>query len=169
MGLTREVVFRRKVRWRLSLKTWLMSNRPLTLQWINISHTHTPTENNTPDTDTHTRQEQHPKPPNERTHKYSTTFEGGATTVRATSHPGVTTEKHPKLDHRRFIYKGDTSTHVEGTGPRGALSERAKVRRHYGPLCSTLVAAKSGSIDHRPIESRIRPNGGGSGQTRLNS
>jgi len=26
------------------------------------------------------------------------------------------------------------------------LSERARVRRHYGPLCSTLVAAKSGSI-----------------------
>jgi len=28
----------------------------------------------------------------------------------------------------------------------GGLSERARVRRHYGPLCSTLVDAKSGSI-----------------------
>jgi len=26
------------------------------------------------------------------------------------------------------------------------LSERARVKRHYAPLCSTLVAAKSGSI-----------------------
>jgi len=26
------------------------------------------------------------------------------------------------------------------------VSERARVRRHYGPLCSTLVATKSGSI-----------------------
>jgi len=26
------------------------------------------------------------------------------------------------------------------------LSERARVRRHYAPLCSKLVAAKSGSI-----------------------
>jgi len=48
--------------------------------------------------------------------------------------------------HRRFIYKGNRSTHAEGTDPRGGLSERAKVRRHYGPLCPTLIAAKSGSI-----------------------
>ena len=27
------------------------------------------------------------------------------------------------------IYKGDTSTHVEGTDPSGGWSERAKVRR----------------------------------------
>jgi len=32
------------------------------------------------------------------------------------------------------MYKGDTSTHAEGTDPRGGLSERARVRRHYGPL-----------------------------------
>jgi len=28
----------------------------------------------------------------------------------------------------------------------GGLRERARVRRHYGPLCSTLAAANSGSI-----------------------
>jgi len=48
--------------------------------------------------------------------------------------------------HRRFIYKGDTSQHAEGTDPSGGLSERARVRRHYGPLCSALVAANSGSL-----------------------
>jgi len=33
----------------------------------------------------------------------------------------------------RFIYKGDTSTHAEGTDPRGGLGKRARVRRHYDP------------------------------------
>jgi len=33
-----------------------------------------------------------------------------------------------------------------GGGGGGGLSERARVRRHYGPLCSTLVATKSGSF-----------------------
>jgi len=42
--------------------------------------------------------------------------------------------------------KGDTSTHAEGIDPKGVSSERAWVKRHYAPLCSTLVAAKSGSI-----------------------
>jgi len=44
------------------------------------------------------------------------------------------------------MYKEHTSTHAEGTDPRGSLSERARVRRHCGPLCLTLVAAKSSSI-----------------------
>jgi len=44
-----------------------------------------------------------------------------------------------------FLYKGDTSTHAQGTD-LGGLVERVKVRRHYGPLCSKLVAAVSGSI-----------------------
>jgi len=48
--------------------------------------------------------------------------------------------------HRRFIYNRDTSTHAEGTDLTGGLSEEERVRRHYAPLCSTLVAAKSGSI-----------------------
>ena len=30
--------------------------------------------------------------------------------------------------------------------PEGGLSQRARVRRHCGPLCSTLVAARSSSI-----------------------
>jgi len=51
-----------------------------------------------------------------------------------------------RVYHRRFIYKGDTSTQAEGTDPRGGLSKRARARRHYGPLCSMLVAAKSGGI-----------------------
>jgi len=57
---------------------------------------------------------------------------------------------HTVSIHRRFIYKGithtHTHTHAEGTDPTGGLSERGRVRRHYGLLCSTLVAAKSGSI-----------------------
>jgi len=36
-----------------------------------------------------------------------------------------------------------------GRGGGGGVSERARVRRHYCPLCSTLVAAKSGSICKR--------------------
>jgi len=58
-----------------------------------------------------------------------------------------------RLSHRRFIIKGDTSTHAQGTetdlGVGGGLVERVKVRRHCGPLCSKLVAAIrliSGSI-----------------------
>jgi len=51
--------------------------------------------------------------------------------------------------HRRFIYKADSSTHAEGTDPRDGLSERARVRRHYAPLRSTLVAANSSSIIYR--------------------
>jgi len=34
---------------------------------------------------------------------------------------------------------------IQGGGG-GRLSERARVRRHYNPLCSTLVAAKNGSV-----------------------
>jgi len=60
---------------------------------------------------------------------------------------GIAVETKSLPFHRRFIYKGDTSTHAEGTDPRVALSERARVRRHYAPpLCLTLVAAKSGRI-----------------------
>ena len=43
-------------------------------------------------------------------------------------------------------YTKGTRAHTEGTDPRGGLSERARVRRHYGPMCSMLVAVKSGSI-----------------------
>ena len=48
---------------------------------------------------------------------------------------------------RRFIYKGNTSTHAEETDPRGwaCASERGSGGT-VAPLCSTLVAAKSGSI-----------------------
>ena len=54
---------------------------------INRSHTHTPTENNTPDTDTHTHDTNNtPNPQTKTSHKHLTTLEGGAMTVRATSH-----------------------------------------------------------------------------------
>ena len=51
------------------------------------THTHTPTENNTLDTHTTRTRPQTPKrtPP----HKHLTTLDGGATTVRATSHVRV--------------------------------------------------------------------------------
>ena len=53
-------------------------------------HTHTPTENNTPDTDTHTHDKNNtPNPQTNISHKHLTTLEGGATTVRATSHARV--------------------------------------------------------------------------------
>jgi len=51
-----------------------------------------------------------------------------------------------ELFHRRFIIKGDTSTHAQGTDLGGGLVERVNVRRHCAPLCSKLVAAVSGSI-----------------------
>ena len=50
---------------------------------------HTHRQRTTPPTHTRTRQEQHPTPPNEHPHKHFTTLEGGATTVRATSHARV--------------------------------------------------------------------------------
>ena len=50
-----------------------------------VTHTHTPTENNTPDTDTHTHTTR-TTPQTNTSHKHLTTLEGGATTVRATSH-----------------------------------------------------------------------------------
>ena len=58
---------------------------------INRPHTHTPTENNnTPDTDTHTHDKNNtPNPQPNTPHKHITTLEGGATTVRATSHARV--------------------------------------------------------------------------------
>jgi len=52
----------------------------------NRSHTHTPTGNNTPDTDTHTTKTTPQTPKTNTSHKHLTTLEGGATTVRATSH-----------------------------------------------------------------------------------
>jgi len=58
---------------------------------INRSHTHTHRQRTTPPTPTHTRtrQEQHPKPQPNTSHKHLTTLEGGATTVRVTSHARV--------------------------------------------------------------------------------
>jgi len=35
---------------------------------------------------------------------------------------------------RRFIYKGDTSTHADGNDPKGGMSKGARVRRHWGSL-----------------------------------
>jgi len=52
---------------------------------ISTGHAHTPTENHTPDTDTHTHTTR-TTPQTNTSHKHSTTLEGGATTVRATSH-----------------------------------------------------------------------------------
>jgi len=52
-----------------------------------VKHTHTPTENNTPDTDTHTHDKNNtPNPQTNTSHTHFTTLEGGATTVRVTSH-----------------------------------------------------------------------------------
>jgi len=57
---------------------------------INRSHTHTPTENITPDTDTHAHDKNNtPNPQTNTSHTHLTTLEGGATTVRATSHARV--------------------------------------------------------------------------------
>ena len=54
------------------------------------THTHTPTENNTPDPDTDTHDKNNtPNPQTNTPHKHFTTLEGGATTVRATSHARV--------------------------------------------------------------------------------
>jgi len=51
---------------------------------INRSHARTPTENSTPGT--HTHDKNNAQPPKRTPHKHLTTLEGGATTVRATSH-----------------------------------------------------------------------------------
>ena len=53
---------------------------------INRSHAHTPTER-TPPTPAHTRARQDPQ--TNTSHKHLTTLNGGATTVRATSHARV--------------------------------------------------------------------------------
>jgi len=54
------------------------------------THTHTPTEDNPPVTDTHTHDKNNtPNPQTNTPHKHLTTLEGGATTVRATSHARV--------------------------------------------------------------------------------
>jgi len=53
---------------------------------------------------------------------------------------------HFQYSSHELIYKEHTSTHAEGTDPRGGFSERVGVGRHCAPLCVTLVAAKSGSI-----------------------
>ena len=42
-----------------------------------------------------------------------------------------------------YIQRGHAHT-CRKNYPRGGLSERMRVRRHYGPLCSTLVAATKG-------------------------
>ena len=50
--------------------------------------------------------------------------------------------------HRQTVYiqRGHEHTRRRNSSEGGVLSKRARVRRYYGPLCSTLVAAKSGSI-----------------------
>ena len=66
----------------------LQQRAPAGCKKINRSHTHTPTENITPDTDTHTHTTR-TTPQTNASHKHLTTLEGGATTVRATSHARV--------------------------------------------------------------------------------
>ena len=53
------------------------------------THTHTERENNTHDTDTDTHDENNPNPQTNTPRRHLTTLEGGATTVRATSHARV--------------------------------------------------------------------------------
>jgi len=55
---------------------------------INRPPTHTPTENNAPDKHTHDKNNA-PNPQTNTSHKHLTRLEGGATTVRATSHARV--------------------------------------------------------------------------------
>jgi len=53
---------------------------------------------------------------------------------------------HSHLSFIDGLYTKGTRAHTQKELIRGGLSERARVARHYGPLCSTRVAAKSGSI-----------------------
>ena len=79
------------------------------------THTHTPTENNTPDTDTHAHDKNNtPNPQTNTYHKHLTTLEGGATTVRATSHthpasPMVKEEK--QITHTNTRQEQHHTTH----------------------------------------------------------
>jgi len=62
----------------------------LSCKQINRSHTHTPTENNTPETETHAYDKYNtPNPQTNTSHKHFAKLEGGATTVRASSHARV--------------------------------------------------------------------------------
>jgi len=47
----------------------------------------------------------------------------------------------------------------------GVLSERARIRGHYGPLCPKLVAAKSGSTQKELIGEGVKASERGSGGT----
>jgi len=70
-----------------------------------VTHTHTPTENNTPVTDTHTHDKNNTPNPKTNTppHKHLTPLEGGATTVRATSHGLVDTPSVGSQDRTRHV------------------------------------------------------------------
>jgi len=54
----------------------------------------------------------------------------------------------------RGVFTHSQTVHIQrghehtrrGNGSRGGLVERARIRRHCGPLCSKLIAAVSGSI-----------------------
>jgi len=84
-------------------------------QQVTHTHTHTPTENNTPDTDTHAHDKNNtPNPQTNTYHKHLTTLEGGATTVRATSHthpasPMVKEEK--QITHTNTRQEQHHTTH----------------------------------------------------------
>ena len=69
------------------------------------THTHTPAENNTPDTHTHDKNNT-PNPQTNTPHKHFTTLEGGATTVRATSHARVGGRAEVSVGGRLEVRRG---------------------------------------------------------------
>ena len=94
-----------------------------------IRRAYTPTENNTPDTDTHTHTTR-TTPQTNTSHTHLTTLEGGATTVRATSHAWVGGLAEVSMRGRVEVRRG---------------LGRARVRRaSAGPLCSIQLEASHG-------------------------
>jgi len=58
----------------------------------------------------------------------------------------IYTYTHLWYSHGRYLYKGDKRTHAAETEPGGGWASERGSGGTYGPLYSTLVAAKSGSI-----------------------
>ena len=79
------------------------------------SHTHTghTDRENTPDTGTHTRTTRKKEKKTNTSHKHLTTLEGGATTVRATSHARVGDRAEVSMRGRVEVRRGLGSARVE--------------------------------------------------------
>jgi len=105
------------------------SPTPFVKQSTGHTHTGHTDRENTPDTGTHTRTTRKQKPTNT-SHKHLTTLEGGATTVRATSHARVGGRAEVSMRGRVEVRRG---------------LGRARVRRApAGPLRSIQLEASRG-------------------------